>query len=603
MRRAIRGLVYAVLLAGVVFSLVSAIALLRDAREDVERSYAWGRDDTVWYANQFQLELGDLIDALERFRAGPERTGAEEVVERFDVFWSRIEFAGSGPLGKSYIDLERAPAIVAEARRVLEELDPALADPSALGRASLQRITDRLRTLRIGFKDLSVQAVVRRQRDNSANYERQVAYASRIEHLLLGLLVFSTGMALVLLVDRTRLATVKTELERRFRASMRELEESEQRYRHIVENAPEAIVVLDVEKGTFVDVNDNACAMFGLSRDALLERGPGELSPPVQPDGRSSLEAAREYVMRAVEGEALAFDWVHADGAGRDIECEIRIVRMPSAEAVLVRGSIIDVTARRDVERELARYRDRLEALVEERTDELMNTQQELMRSERLAAIGELIGTVSHELRNPLGTVSASFDVLRRRLGDVDGDTVRVLERIERNIARCVLIISELLDYARMRDLTRSPVNVDRWLSHLLGETEVGAGIRLTHRLEAGVETSLDPDRARQAVVNLVQNAAQALAEGEAPGGEICVSTRVEAGWLEIEVADNGPGIPAEVGDRIFEPLFSTRPFGVGLGLPLVRRIAEQHGGELRLESAPGEGARFTIRLPVADAA
>ncbi len=600
MRRAIRGLTYAVLIAGVVFSLVSAIALLRDARDDVTRAHAWAREDSVWYANQFQLELGDLLDAIDRYQAGGARTTADEVVERFDVLWSRLAYADRGALGDAYMRLEGAPETIAAARAMLEALDPTLSAPASVDDGALGEAVDRLRSLRQPFKELSLHTVVRRQHESAASFERQVAYVSRIEVLLLWLLVFSTGTALALVVDRTRLATVKTELEHRFRESTRELEESEERYRLIVQNAPEAIVVLDVDKGSFVDVNDNACAMFKLTREALLDRGPAELSPPLQPDGRPSRDAAREYVMRAVEGEALAFDWVHADALGEEIECEIRIVRMPSAHAVLVRGSIVDVTERRAVEHELARYRNRLEALVEERTDELMTAQQELMRTERLAAIGELIGTVSHELRNPLGTVSASFDVLRRRLGDLDEPTVRVLERIERNIARCVLIISELLDYARMRELSCSRVNVDRWLSHLVGETEVSPGVRLTHRLAAGVEANLDPDRARQAVVNLLQNAAQALAEADSEGGEICVSTRVTEGWLEIAVADDGPGIPPEVRERIFEPLFSTRPFGVGLGLPLVRRIVEQHGGELVVESSPGAGARFTIRLPVA---
>ncbi len=603
MRGAIRGLTYAVLIAGVVYSLVSAIALLRDAREDVTRAHAWAREDSVWYANQFQLELSDLLDAIDSYRADAGGGTAEGIIERFDVLWSRLAYADRGALGAAYMRLEGASEIVAAARSVLDELDPILSDPSRADDDALRRSVDRLRGLRLPFKELSIQTVVRRQHESAANFERQVAYASRIELLLIGLLVFSTGTALVLVIDRSRLAAVKTDLERRFRDSTRELEESEQRYRLIVENAPEAIVVLDVDKGSFVDVNDNACAMFKLAREALLERGPEQLSPPLQPDCRPSSEAAREYIMRAVEGEALAFDWVHADAEGKELECEIRIVRMPSAQAVLVRGSIVDVTERRAVEHELARYRNRLEALVEERTDELMTAQQELMRSERLAAIGELIGTVSHELRNPLGTVSASFDVLRRRLGDLDESTVRVLERIERNIARCVLIISELLDYARMRELSCSQVDVDRWLSHLVGETEVSPGVRLTHRLGAGVEANLDPDRARQAMVNLLQNAAQALAEGDAHGGEICVSSRVRGDWVEIAVADDGPGIAPEVRDRIFEPLFSTRPFGVGLGLPLVRRIVEQHGGELVVESTPGAGARFTIRLPVAEAA
>jgi PAS domain S-box-containing protein len=125
------------------------------------------------------------------------------------------------------------------------------------------------------------------------------------------------------------------------------LRESEARYRALVEHAPEAIVVLDVETGRFVDCNTNAEMFFGRSRDRLFECGPSELSPEVQPDGRLSTEVAREVLQRAVAGEEVTLEWTHTDVSGAEIPCEVRLVRLPARGRILVRGSIMDISDRK----------------------------------------------------------------------------------------------------------------------------------------------------------------------------------------------------------------------------------------------------------------
>jgi PAS domain S-box-containing protein len=150
------------------------------------------------------------------------------------------------------------------------------------------------------------------------------------------------------------LKVLNDELEWRVRARTKEMEaanralrESEERLRTLVEHAPEAIVVLDLDRGRFSLVNDNACRLFGLSREELLERGPVEVSAPVQPDGRTAAAAAAENLEAAVRGEALVFEWLHRDAQGRDIICEVRLVRLPSSGAPLIRGSILDIAERK----------------------------------------------------------------------------------------------------------------------------------------------------------------------------------------------------------------------------------------------------------------
>ena len=138
------------------------------------------------------------------------------------------------------------------------------------------------------------------------------------------------------------------EIAERTRAE-RALRESEERYRTLVEHAPDALVVLDVDRGTFVDANENAARLFGISREALLGLGLAETSPKTQPDGRPSTEAAVEHLARALAGEAHVFEWTHRSAAREDFACEVRLVRLPGARR-LIRGSMTDITARKQSE-------------------------------------------------------------------------------------------------------------------------------------------------------------------------------------------------------------------------------------------------------------
>src|SRR5579863_7668266 len=144
--------------------------------------------------------------------------------------------------------------------------------------------------------------------------------------------------------------------------AMAALRESEIHYRTLVENAPEAIVVLDVDKGVFVDCNEKAQRLFQHSREELLRLGPLNLSPKLQPDGRASNVAARAYVEEALAGGVPAYEWVHCSASGEEIPCDVHLVRLASATRRLVRGSLVDVSERKRAEATLrdteARYRD-----------------------------------------------------------------------------------------------------------------------------------------------------------------------------------------------------------------------------------------------------
>jgi signal transduction histidine kinase len=262
-----------------------------------------------------------------------------------------------------------------------------------------------------------------------------------------------------------------------------------------------------------------------------------------------------------------------------------------------------DITERKRTEEELARHRERLEELVEERTRELAVAQRELVRSERLAAIGQLTGTVSHELRNPLGTIRSSFAIVGNHLQSSHGPVARALERIERNIDRCVTIIDELLAYTRVRDMHLESVAIDEWLTDQVVDEDIPHSVSVVLDCQSGQTVRMDRERLRRAILNVLQNAWQALTESEHDRDQatVAISTRVVDGRLALRIADNGPGIPEDIRDRIFDPLFSTKSFGVGLGLPLVRQVIDQHGGEITVDTTLDEGTTITLFLPLPD--
>jgi signal transduction histidine kinase len=226
----------------------------------------------------------------------------------------------------------------------------------------------------------------------------------------------------------------------------------------------------------------------------------------------------------------------------------------------------------------------------------------QILKQERLSVLGQLTATVAHELRNPLSTIRNSLHVLREIAASTGTNLERPLNRMQRSIERCNGIIADLLDYARARELVRTVVPLDAWLNDVLDEQHLPPEIVLRRELTApGLSVEIDADRFRRVIINLVENAAQAIMEAEvgATGRTITVGT-AKGDVAEIVVEDSGPGIPPGILPRIFEPLFSTKSFGTGLGLPTVKQIVEQHEGAVSIISESGQGTKVKIRLPLA---
>ncbi len=214
-----------------------------------------------------------------------------------------------------------------------------------------------------------------------------------------------------------------------------------------------------------------------------------------------------------------------------------------------------------------------------------------------------MTATVSHELRNPLGVIRTSAFILRDGIKEEMPRARRALERGERSVVRCDRIIDEMLDFTRMSDLEPEPTALDDWLAGVLEEQSLPTGISLRQELRLpNLTVALDRDRFRRAVINVFDNACQAMrGEGEAetePAERVLtVRTRERDGRIEVVFEDRGPGIATDVYERIFEPLYSTKGFGVGLGLPVVKQIMEQHGGGIEIETEEGRGTAVCLWL------
>ncbi|MDG5468703.1 HAMP domain-containing sensor histidine kinase [Deltaproteobacteria bacterium IMCC39524] len=253
-----------------------------------------------------------------------------------------------------------------------------------------------------------------------------------------------------------------------------------------------------------------------------------------------------------------------------------------------------------EAEKELAEHREHLEQLVKNRTQELEGAQAELLQQERLATLGQLTATVSHELRNPLGTIQSALFSIEESLESKDRQRVtRPIELAERSINRCVKIIEELTSYARVKKLSLSKASVDLWLNNVIEEQQIPETIIVERDMGVNLQAQFDQDKLRQAIVNLISNAIHALESKTSDQKVMSISLKPLQDMYEIQIKDNGIGMPEEVKERIFNPLFSTKDFGIGLGMVIVSNLVKQHRGKVYVESQQGEGTTITLRLPV----
>ena len=236
-----------------------------------------------------------------------------------------------------------------------------------------------------------------------------------------------------------------------------------------------------------------------------------------------------------------------------------------------------------------------------QRDEDLINANQALVQSEKMAAFGQLGAGIAHEVKNPLAGILGYAQLALRKTEE--GNPVREkLRIIEKEAKRCSEIIGNLMRFARHEKAEYQPISVNDVIRDAVAITDHQLSIN-DNEVQIETDEALpvvhgNSNQLQQVLINLLINAEQAL--GDQHGIVRIASQKLPSGRIGIEVADNGPGIPDEIKARIFEPFFTTKPSGkgTGLGMSVAYRIVEEHGGTIRLESEPGQGARFVIELP-----
>ncbi len=242
----------------------------------------------------------------------------------------------------------------------------------------------------------------------------------------------------------------------------------------------------------------------------------------------------------------------------------------------------------------LRQHAGHLEEMVAARTQELHAVQEQMVRREKLVMLGQISGSIAHELRGPLTTITNAIYYLKITLPP-DPNTLEYLQMINAEIHKSEQIISGLLSFTKTANIDRRPVAVFELVDATLANNPAPDGITITHRIPHDLEkVNIDPQQIGLVLDNLITNAYQAMPQG----GQVTITALPHDKAVNLVIADTGSGITPENLTKIFEPLFTTKPNGIGLGLSLSKMLVEANGGAISVESEASQSSSFTLTLP-----
>ena len=385
-------------------------------------------------------------------------------------------------------------------------------------------------------------------------------------------LILTTGIAIVAGLGLGG-AITRRAAERR--QAHEALEESERRYRTLFEGVPVGLYRASKDR-VILDANPTLVAMLGFpSLEELRGTRIDDLYADSRADCRWRQTMEDEGIVRSFEARLRRYDasliWtrdttraVHnADGSVRRFE-----------------GGFEDITEQK-----------RAQAALEE-------AEEQLLRREKLAMLGQLAGGVAHELRNPLGVMSNAVYYLRMVQDEGKIASEEYLDILSQEVQNAEKIISDLLDFARIKSPSMGPVSVREIIDEALMRSGPLTGVAVDVRVpDQGPVLFVDPKQTVQVLRNLITNAGQAMPDG----GRITIRARAEDTMVTISVTDTGTGMNEKTLGRLFEPLFTTKAKGIGLGLAISKHLVESNGGSISVRSEEGKGSTFTIMMPAAE--
>ncbi len=371
------------------------------------------------------------------------------------------------------------------------------------------------------------------------------------------------------------------------------IEDAVRKFRTIFESSSDAIMLFG-DNG-FIDCNNATLRMFGCSEsEEFLGTHPGEWSPPEQPDGRDSIEAANSKIARAFKEGRNFFEWTHKRADGESFQAEVLLTPMQLEGKMVLQATVRDITERRRLEYEKSELHS------------------QLLQSQKMEAIGTLAGGIAHDFNNIM-TVVKSLSSLALTKVAPGSKLYEYLKPIENASDRCTGLIQQLLIFSQRKPCEVGPLSVNDTIENLLGmlRSLIDEDISINEDLCNGLwEVSGDRGRLEQVLINLIINSSDAMPQGGCIrlGTENVTLTKQEASgisgavpgdYVRMTVDDDGIGIEPEVIEHIFEPFFSTKSHGGnGLGLSVVYGILKEMNGCVDVSSEPGAGSKFSVYLP-----
>ncbi|MDB5216477.1 MAG: sensor histidine kinase [Myxococcaceae bacterium] len=376
----------------------------------------------------------------------------------------------------------------------------------------------------------------------------------------------------------------------------------------LVEQVPHPIFVKD-RQFRYVLVNSALVRIAGHPMERIL----GKTDYDFLPEKTADFYRAKDIEVFSTAAEVIVDQEVLTDGGGERRVLSTRKVPLRGAgeEVTHIIGIISDITRLKDIQEDLRLSTEQLEQRVAERTRALALAQEDLVRKERLAVLGRLAGGVAHQIRNPLGAIKNAAYILDRRLRDHEASLAAPTEGAEKNdivqaiaiihdeVQRANQIITDLLDYARIRVPVRRLTSVASLVEQAFEAQSVPPTVTVVRRMPELPSIAVDGDQLQGALFNLLRNAIEAMPEG----GTLAIDAELRDATVVVRIGDSGTGIPEEVRGRLFEPLVTTKPLGLGLGLVTARTLVEGQGGTIACVGSDEHGTSFEITLPIAPAA